>query len=153
MQYAQKQILKMVIPRDHCRQVFEVSCKFLQFDQVVWLDVVPTPNEFVECFFFWFLQGHHFRMFFSIINLSQGLYSNLRPCYLFDSLIGFNNGFVSILIKISSYLVQEISIRDELLLLIGFNKESEFIFRQEDLSTLKAPSKIIFIQDSNSFCV
>lgn len=66
MEDAQKQILKVLVARDHARQVLEVGSKFLKFDYIVWFYVVPTPNKFIECLFLALPVGQNFRVLFGI---------------------------------------------------------------------------------------
>ena len=71
MEDAQKQILKVLVARDHARQVLEVGSKFLKFDYIVWFYVVPTPNEFIECLFLTLAVGQNFRVLFGIKIFSE----------------------------------------------------------------------------------
>lgn len=48
VEYAQQQVLEVLVSRNHAGQVLEVGCELLQLHHIVRFDVIPAPNKLVE---------------------------------------------------------------------------------------------------------
>lgn len=79
MEDRQQQVLKVLITRDHVRQILEVGRKLFEFDHVVWLDVVPTPDKLGKSLLLRLLTSHDLRMFPRIEYLAQLLKNHSSP--------------------------------------------------------------------------
>ena len=45
VEYAQKEVIEMLVSGDHARKILEICGEFLQLNEVVRFDVVPTPDK------------------------------------------------------------------------------------------------------------
>lgn len=62
MKDTEKEILEMLISGNHAREILEVGCEFLKLNFIVWLDVVPAPNELSESLFLLFFVSQYLRV-------------------------------------------------------------------------------------------
>lgn len=112
VEHTEEQILEMLVSWNDGWKILEISCKLVNGDFVAWLDVVPTPNKFIECLFLRFFVGDHFRVTSSIVNLSDLLQGHFGSNQFSNSIVRVLNRFKSILVKFSSKIFHEHCIRN-----------------------------------------
>lgn len=71
VEYAEQQVLEVLVPWNHAGKVLEVSSELLQLHHIIRLDVVPAPNKLVECLLLRLLVSYHFRVSLSVEYLAN----------------------------------------------------------------------------------
>lgn len=71
MEDTEEEVLEMLVSGNHAGKVFEISCKFLKFNLVIGLYVVPTPNELSKGLLLTFLPRQHLGMPLGVVHFAQ----------------------------------------------------------------------------------
>jgi hypothetical protein len=126
----------MLVTWNHPRKVLEVRCELLNLNDVVRLDIIPAPDEFVEGLLVALLHRQHLWMLFGVVHLSQFLQCNLFPHYFFHSFVSANYRVIPIFIHFASQLIQKLAIGDPAIAAIRIDQKVGLFFIKKDFSTL-----------------
>jgi hypothetical protein len=150
MEDAEQQILEMFVAGYHAGQILEIGREFLEFNDVIGFDVVPTPYELVEGFPLALFVGQYFGMSLGVVYFAQLFQGYLAADDLAGPFVGIDDAFITAFVRLSSEVVQEGLISDLFLVFVRFYQVFEFVFAEEYLAALQAPPEITLLQHPHS---
>lgn len=154
MEDTKKQIFEVLVSGDDSWQVFKIGGELLNADLVPRLDIIPTPDKFVEDLLLGLFVCDDLWMTNSIVYFTQLLNSNFRSNNFSHSIISILNWLYSILVQLASEILHEVLIGN--FVAVGFEiiaNVSNLFLSEVEFPALKSPPEVSFLEHSGALFV